>query len=448
MKNLLQNNSFKVPRIKLNSLTDIANAKIVVDFRNSTVSFIKKISKKGNDSVFANRMNDVPKSFIREILKVAISKDVISFAGGLPNRALFPMEELQEATKLLFENVGRDALQYSNTEGYFPLREFISKRYKEKKGLEITTDELLITHGSQQALDLIGKVLVNEGDDVIIEEPGYLGAIQALSLFKPRFNTVTIDSEGMDLEKLKQLYTWRHPKLIYMVPNFQNPGGTTYSLERRKAIADFLKDKNTILIEDDPYGEIRYRGKDLPLFKSLLPERTISLGTFSKTAVPSFRIGWMALPEFMYDKFVIAKQAADLHTNFFSQCLLHEYLINNDIDKHIAKISDLYGNQADAMIESMNRYFPKEVKYTKPEGGMFLWVTLPEGLSSMALFDKAIKKNVAFVPGNPFYVNKPEGHVFNTLRLNFSCANEENIEIGIKRLGDAIKSLQKKSKII
>jgi 2-aminoadipate transaminase len=288
-------------------------------------------------------------------------------------------------------------------------------------------------------LDLLGKTFLNEGDDVIIEEPGYLGAIQAFSVYKSAFNPVPVSEDGMDIDCLKEVISEKSVKLMYTVPNFQNPSGISYPEQNRYAIADILKNKNTFLIEDDPYGDLRFTGVEKESFGKILPENSILLGSFSKTIVPSFRLGWITAPSHdIMDKLIIAKQASDLHTNYFIQRVIWQYLADNDLDKHIDKIKKVYNSQRLAMVKSIEKYFPSDVSYTHPEGGMFLWVTLPEGVSSMELFDLAFKDKVAFVPGNPFYINKDKT---NTLRLNFSCVDEETIETGIKRLGKSIEKL-------
>ncbi len=392
------------------------------------------------DSIFSDRISDVPRSFIREILKVTLDHTVISFAGGLPNRELFPVEEIKRATDKVWDNFGTDILQYSNSEGYSGLRELIAKRYYDKKNLDIPVENILITNGSQQGLDLLGKILVNEGDDIIIEEPGYLGAIQALSMFKPRFNPVPLAPDGMNVSMLKSVMSSRHPKLIYTVPNFQNPSGISYSEQTRHEMADILNNTGTLLVEDDPYGDLRYSGSDKPSFKTILPDSTILLGSFSKIVVPGFRLGWIVAQDEIMEKLIIAKQAADLHTSRFTQCIIYQYLKDNDIEAHIRKIKEAYGRQLAAMLDSIDRYFPAEVSHTTPEGGMFLWASLPENVSSRKLLDLAVKDKVIFVPGDPFYINRRDS---NTMRLNFSCSDEATIELGIKRLGKAIGQLLK-----
>lgn len=391
-------------------------------------------------AIFADRITDVPRSFIREILKVAISPEVISFAGGLPNRNLFPVEELKQSAISIFDKAGKEILQYSNTEGYMPLRELIAQQYIIKQGINVSPDNILITSGSQQGLDLLGKTMLNEGEELIIEEPGYLGALQAFSLFRPTFCPVPLTNEGMNIEELSFLLKKSLAKLMYTVPEFQNPSGISYSDRTRKEIAALIEGRQLYIVEDNPYIELRFNNKKPTSFYNLLPQQTILLGSFSKTIVPGFRMGWIVAPNHIIDKLIVAKQAADLHTNIFTQQLVYEYLTHYDNDTHIKQICDVYGRQRDAMVSAINDFFPKNVEYTIPEGGMFLWVTLPEGYSSMELFDLAIKRNVAFVPGNPFYTYaKP---YYRTLRLNFSCSDEKTICIGIERLAGAIKGIK------
>lgn len=390
------------------------------------------------ENAFSDRINDVPRSFIREILKVTIDASIISFAGGLPNRLYFPVNELQRAAHNVFEEAGADALQYANTEGFLGLRQFIADRYQQQEGLNIPVEDILITTGSQQGLDLLGKTLLNEGDDLIIEEPGYLGAIQAFAMYRPRFHPVPVAEGGMDTAVLARVLEERHPKLLYTVANFQNPSGISYTNNNRRAVADLARGNGCLIIQDDPYGDLRFTGTQRLSFKHILPEQTVLLGSFSKTVAPSLRLGWLVAPPSLMDKLVIAKQAADLHTDGLAQRILHRFLIDNDLDAHIATIIRAYGRQKEAMIGAIQDYFPAGVQCTDPEGGMFLWVTLPEGMSSLALFDAAIKKKVAFVPGTPFYVDRKDS---NTLRLNFSCSDEPSIVEGIRRLGNSIKEL-------
>lgn len=389
--------------------------------------------------IFSDRINDVPRSFIREILKVALDESVISFAGGLPNRNLFPAEAIQQATETAFKRHGNDLFQYSASEGFTDLRQYISNHYKLKQGLDIPIEDILITNGSQQGLDLIGKTILNENDDLIIEEPGYLGAIQAFSIYCPNFVPVPVSDIGMDIRYLTSTLSNHQPKLMYTVPNFQNPSGITYSEQNRKAVAELIGKTDTLFIEDDPYGDLRFTGHRQQSFKHLLPNQTIMLGSFSKIIVPGFRIGWIVAPKAIMKKLLIAKQAADLHTSLFTQSIIYQYLTENNVEEHISTIIDQYGNQCQSMIDAIQTYFPSDVTHTTPEGGMFLWATLPEKLSSLDLFNLAVEDKVVFVPGDPFYIGKSNT---NTMRLNFSCTDEATTVEGIKRLATAIQKLR------
>ncbi|MGD1074576.1 MAG: PLP-dependent aminotransferase family protein, partial [Thermodesulfovibrionales bacterium] len=328
--------------------------------------------------------------------------------------------------------------QYSSSEGYLKLREYISERYRQTNNLDIPVENILITSGSQQGLDLLGKILLDDGDGMIIEEPGYLGAIQAFSLYKPKFLPVPVSENGIDTQKLQEIVSSEKPRLMYTVPNFQNPSGITYSEDNRLDVSQILQGTNTILIEDDPYGDLRFIGVRQQSFKKLLPENTVLLGSFSKTIVPGFRIAWIAAPKYIMDKLIIAKQASDLHTSHFTQSIIYQYLKDNDFETHINTVREVYGKQCQAMLSSIKKHFPPSVRYTKPEGGMFLWAELPQNATSLDLFNLAIKDKVIFVPGDPFYINKTRTRTF---RLNFSCVDEETIDIGIGRLGNAIKGL-------
>lgn len=389
------------------------------------------------DRIFSDRIQDVPRSFIREILKVTTDKSMISFAGGLPNRNYFPLSQLQQSANRVFNERATDCLQYSNSEGLLQLREYISQRYQTEQGIDIPPARILITNGSQQALDLIAKVSLNDGDHVVIEEPGYLGAIQALSLYRPRFLPVKVNSEGMDISGLEEVII-NAPKLIYTVPNFQNPAGISYAPENRQDVADVIAGTGSLLIEDDPYGALRFSGTPVNSFHHLLPDQTILLGSFSKTVVPGFRLGWVAAPEEMFEKLLIAKQASDLHTCNFTQYILLDFLTRNNVAEHLEVIRDAYGRQCRAMIEAIDREFPDYVSCTKPEGGMFLWGRLPDRMRAMDLFDRAVARHVVFVPGEPFYTKETNSSAF---RLNFSCVDEAVIREGIGRLAEAIGSM-------
>jgi 2-aminoadipate transaminase len=387
--------------------------------------------------LYADRMSKVPRSFVREILKVTDNPEIISFAGGLPNPDSFPQTEIAESTDYVLKNYGDEALQYSITEGYEPLRKIIADRYA-ADGLDINVDNILITNGSQQGLDLVGKVFLNCEDLIMVERPTYLAAIQSFGLYEPKFISIPLQEDGVDLDVLRNTLETYKPKIFYSIPNFQNPTGITYSLEKRKMIGEVLNYKDTIFVEDNPYGEIRFMGNKLPPVKCFL-DNSILLGSFSKIVSPGIRLGWIVSDDKTMHHLVTAKQASDLHSNIFTQMIVHQYLSGYDVEKHLELIRKMYKNQRDCMIQMIRKYFPSNVKYTEPEGGMFIWVTLPKGTSSMELFEKAVNENVAFVPGEAFYSDNPE---FNTFRLNFSNSDEKKIEEGIKRLGNAIKTLR------
>lgn len=389
------------------------------------------------NSLLSERIKNVPESFIRKILKISIQSDIISFAGGHPDASLFPVEDIEKASSEVLKANGAQALQYASTEGDVDLRNWIAKRYRDKQNLDISIDNILITNGSQQTFDLIGKTLLNEGEPMVLENPGYLGAIQAFSLFQPTMLPVSIDESGMNLDELSGALKTHKPKFIYTVPNFQNPTGISYTQENREAVAQIVKQSGALLIQDDPYGELRFSGQQKSNFYSLLPEQTILLGSFSKVVVPSMRIGWIVAPDWLIPPLVIAKQAADLHTNYFSQKILAQYLQDNPLDNHIEQIIQFYGSKKQAMLSAIEEYFPNDVKVSESEGGMFLWATLPKGISSMDLFDEALKQQVAFVPGEPFFVGESEGRK-NTLRLSYVTVDETTIKEGIKRLASCI----------
>ncbi|ATP38880.1 aspartate aminotransferase [Solibacillus sp. R5-41] len=375
-----------------------------------------------------------PSSFIRNILKVTDAEDVISFAGGLPNPISFPIEQLKTSIAHAIDENGAKLFQYSTTQGYLPLREYIANKYNQKQpGLDFKPEDVFITTGSQQALELISKVLLNKGDGIIIEEPGYLGAIQAFTLRQPAFHSVTLEQEGINVEALKEALKKPKVKMVYTVPNFQNPTGLTYTKERREEVYEAVKGEDVIFIEDDPYGELRFTGENLPYIAAGKMENSVVLGSFSKTVTPGMRLGYILTKNHeLLGHIETAKQASDLHTNIFAQYILHDYLTNNAYEEHVEKITALYKAQSDAMLTAMEKYFPPHVTYTKPDGGMFIWVTMENGASALEKFHEAMEQKVAFVPGDPFYTSKTG---VNTMRLNYTNATPEMIEEGIKRLG-------------
>jgi 2-aminoadipate transaminase len=385
-------------------------------------------------------MSTVHRSFIREILKAAVDPEIISFAGGLPNPRFFPVRELEEATKKVLAVEGAAALQYATTEGFPPLREMIARRYA-ARGTRVFPEQVLILNGSQQGLDLIAKVLVDQGDDVIVESPSYLAALQAFSFFEPRFQPVPLDGEGVCVRELGRVLQndasqGAAPKLFYAIPNFQNPSGITYSLARRREVARLIAESSTVLVEDDPYGEIRFIGEDLPSIRTCLSEAgstdsSVLLGTFSKIVSPGVRLGWIVAGQEIMERLIVAKQAADLHSNELTQRIVHRYLSDNDVNAHIQRIRGAYRRQRDLMVSAVKSLFPPEVSCTEPEGGMFLWMTLPPGMSAMTFFEKGLAEKVTFVPGTAFFSS---GGGENTLRLNFSNCDEATIEDGMARL--------------
>lgn len=385
--------------------------------------------------LLSDRIKNTPPSFIRSILKTAADPEIISFAGGLPNPISFPQEALLESMNRIVKNYGSKCFQYSITAGLPELRQYIAERYNKKFGLNLTFENVLITTGSQQALDLIGKTFLNENDGVILEKPSYLGAIQAFSQYQPKFYQVELTEQGMDIAGLKETLK-NDIKFMYVIPNFQNPTGLSYSEERRKEIREILKDENIVLIEDDPYGDLRFEGEKLSYIGAGHHKNSILLGTFSKTVTPGMRTGFIISENTeILRNLSVAKEASDLHTNIYSQYLLWDYLTHNDIEEHITKIKELYKKQSTAMINAMKKYFPEGIKYTVPQGGMFLWVTLPEGMSALKMFPKALEKKVVYVPGDPFYVGRQD---VNAMRLNYTNADSATIDEGIKRLGQLL----------
>lgn len=389
------------------------------------------------EEFLSQQAKSTPPSMIRAILKAMQDDEIISFAGGMPNPISFPQEELTKSMKNVVKEYGSKVFQYSITAGLPQLRKFIADRYNKKFDLGITEDDIIITTGSQQALDLLAKVMIDKGDNVLVEKPGYLGALQAFAQYQPNFVPVELQNDGMNLDELQNILQNTKIKFGYVVPNFQNPTGVSYSKEKREKFYEIMKKNNFLLIEDDPYGELRFEGEMLPYIAAGKTKNSVLLGSFSKTITPGMRLGYMITKNHKLLLAVnTAKEAADLHTNIFAQYVIWDYLMHNDFDLHIQKIKNLYKEQSSAMVDAIKEYFPKEVKYTIPQGGMFLWVTLPVGMSAMKLFDTAIKEKVAFIPGDPFYVKERN---VNALRLNYTNASPETIKEGIKRLGKILE---------
>jgi 2-aminoadipate transaminase len=387
------------------------------------------------ESMFADRTERMHGSDIREILKVTAMPEVISLAGGLPAPEVFPVEEFRAAFDRVLCEQGKVALQYSASEGYRPLREFLAERLG-RFGSRCSADNILITNGSQQALDLIGKIFLNPGDRVLIEKPSYLGAIQAFDSYQASYVIVPMDEDGMITDDLDEILDRENVKLIYALPNFQNPSGRTMGLERRKELMKAAVRHNVPVIEDDPYGELRYEGRDLPSLQSMdTTNLVIGLGTFSKILAPGLRLAWMVLPEPVYDMFVLSKQPADLHTSTVAQMAIWEVCKDGFVDRHIETIKALYHERRDAMLDALEAHFPTKARWTKAEGGLFVWAELPDEIDTRELLAEAIQQKVAFVPGQSFHTDRTGQ---NTMRLNFSNVTPERLKLGIERLGRAI----------
>jgi len=401
-------------------------------------------------SRYAQRTKGLKSSTIRELLKITQKPEMISFAGGLPAPDVFPIERFELACQKVLEQQGRTALQYSATEGYEPLREMIA-RHTERYGIKAKPENVLITSGSQQALDLIGKLLINPGDRVLVEAPTYLGALQAFDVYGAEYVSVPTDENGLRTDLLEKPLR-SGPKFMYVLPNFQNPGGTTLSEGRRHELVLLADRYGVPVVEDDPYGQLRYEGEHLPPLvvldrENLKRDNGYSLGnvlylsTFSKTLAPGLRLGWIVAPVDVVTKLVQLKQGADLHTSTFTQMVAYEVARDGFVDEHVKRIRQVYHERRDVMLEALKDCFPPEVSWTHPQGGLFLWATLPEGMDCQKLFQAALKQNVAFVPGDCFYAGN--GHTEEAsrhIRLNFSYGQPEQIREGIRRLSVAMKS--------
>ena len=384
---------------------------------------------------------DFQGEFTTQILAAAADPTIISFAGGLPNPVSFPVAEMDKAASEVLEENGVQALQYSGTAGYPKLRQFICDRYKKVMGLDFKPEDIIITNGSQQALDMFSSVMIDPDDEIMVEEPSYLAALQTFHLYSPKVLPVELTSDGINVEVLKKTVAEHNPKFIYIIPNFQNPTGLTYTEEVREQMAEVLKGTDILVLEDNPYGELRFSGSAGHSMRYYLGDQVCMLGTFSKIVSPGMRIGWIActIPE-VREKLTLYKNTMDLHTNIFCQMVLAKYLEENDLDTHIEKTKNLYKQKSEKMIECMKKYFPEGVEYTVPEGGMFIWATLPEGVKAVDVQMEAIKHGVAVCAGDPFY---EYARGVRTMRLNYSNASDENIEKGIKILGDVMAEMIK-----
>lgn len=396
---------------------------------------------------FARRMDNFRASRIREILKSTVRPDMISFAGGLPNPRYLPVEEVTLAAGRALASSGRALLQYSVSEGLPELRAWISERCRIRYGISVGPEDILITNGSQQALDLIGKVFLDPGDPLYIEKPSYLGAIQSFACYEPNFRGVPLRNGGVDPDILEREIRAHGPGLFYCVPNFQNPAGSTYSFALRERIARLARDCGILPVEDDPYGEIRFEGEDQPPLRALFDD-TILLGSFSKIVAPGLRIGWVSASPPVMRKLIAAKQAADLHSNVLAQQILIEYLRAGELDAQIARLREAYRRNRDLMVRALEQDLP-EIRFSIPEGGMFLWCELPAGLSAEDFSRRALEAGVAVVPGSAFFVDGGGDKSYTAdryIRLNFSNATTEEIETGITRLGRILNRMRSEGK--
>lgn len=387
---------------------------------------------------YAKRMGSLKASEIRELLKLTEKPEIISFAGGLPAPELFPVEEMKAVSLKVLEEDGRAAMQYAATEGFAPLRKQIAERMNAKYNTKVAAEDIAITSGSQQGLDFSGKIFLDEGDVVLCESPSYMGALNAFKAYGPKFIEVPTDENGMIMEELeKVLETTENVKMIYVIPDFQNPTGRTWPMERRTKFMELINKFEIPVIEDNPYGELRFEGEILPSLKSMDEKGlVIFLGSFSKIFCPGYRIGWVCAEPELLNKYITIKQGADLQASTITQREVSKFIDMYDLDAHVEKIKAVYKVRRDLMINTMKETFPAEAKYTYPEGGLFTWVELPEGMDAKEIMVKCLEQNVAYVPGGSFF---PNGGKENTFRLNYSNMPDEKIVDGIARLGKVLK---------
>ena len=385
---------------------------------------------------FSKHAREQKSSIIRAILKDSTKPGVVNFAGGLPAPDLFPLEKIREVCNKVIDKHGIDALQYSLTTGVDMLRDVIVSRY-EKIGVELSVNDIQITGGAQQGLDVIGRVFLEPGSVVLTETPTYLGALQAFSFYGVKYVSVETDDEGMLPDDLERKISKHKPRFVYLVSTFQNPTGRTISEDRRIKIVEIAKKYNCPIIDDNPYGEIRFLGENVTSLKTIGNDHVIQLGTFSKLISPGLRIGWIASNSHVQPTIELMKQALDLHTNTFCQYVIAEFASAGYLESHIEVIKKEYGIRRNIMIDMLSKHLSDKATWTTPEGGLFLWIKLPDGVSTTDMLPKAVDAGVAYVPGKFFYSEKQDD---STMRLNFCNATEENIEIGIKRLADVISS--------
>ncbi|MDF1499907.1 MAG: PLP-dependent aminotransferase family protein [Anaerolineales bacterium] len=398
---------------------------------------ITEVENIGWEDRMASRTQRMKSSVIRELLKLTMRPDIISFAGGLPAPEFFPIREFDEACHHVLQTEGQVALQYSPTEGYPPLKEFLAE-YMSKYGILVEPENILIVCGSQQGLDLLGKLFIEKDGCVVCSRPTYLGALQAWNAYEANFCSVDLDDQGMVVEQIPAIIKAGHtPRFVYVLPNFHNPAGTTLSEDRRNRLVEIAREHDLVIIEDDPYGELRYEGEDLtPIFR-LAPERTIYLSTFSKTLAPGIRLAWVVAPKPLIQRLVQAKQGADLHTGTLVQMVANDICQRGILKQHVKRLRKVYHARRDTMLDAIEEHWPAEISYTRPAGGLFLWPRMPEAIDTEEFLERAVEEKVAYVPGFAFYPQGAGGH--HAMRLNFSNASEEMINEGVYRMGVALK---------
>ncbi|MCP4020264.1 MAG: PLP-dependent aminotransferase family protein [Desulfobacteraceae bacterium] len=390
------------------------------------------------EGLLADRTELMKTNAIREILKVVSKPGMVSVAGGIPSEKSFPMEIIKELTDKVLTKYATNAFQYDLTEGFIPLREQLVGLLA-KRGIITDVDGINVASGSQGVLDGVAKLMVSKGDKIALEAPTYLGALSAFNPYEPEYIRMDMDDQGLVPESLEETLKSHNIKFIYLVPTFQNPTGRTLTLERRIQIARIIEKYNALLVEDDPYSALRYRGEDIPPIKTMAPDNVIYISTLSKVFAPGLRIGFYVAPKFISQWMVLVKQGVDLHTSTFNQALAAEYLEGNHLDTHLPNIIRLYKPKQEAMLAAIKKNMPTDFTCSPSDGGMFLWVTGPKGFDMMELYYKCIENKVAFVPGKFFYTDEAEG--IETMRLNYTMADEKTIEMAIGKITDSIKTM-------